>query len=139
MPKHTLLLALLALLTAAACQPTTQHEPQTTTYEYQPTDTTGMATDGQVLESLMKLDEVQATNKHIDSLSNHTKGVALQIVERPAENEQHSFVVKVGYDGDTRFETYYIFYVDGRTLAVSVEDLATGDIVPIAQWRAKTW
>ena len=56
------------------------------------------------------------------------------IVERPADGVPY-FSVKVGYDGDTRFETYYLFYVDAKTLEVKVEDIVSGEVLSLDEWR----
>ena len=96
-------------LAFTACQPTPKHTPQTTVYGNKGIDT-------------------------IDSLSNHTKGIALMIVERPNDGLPY-FSVKVGYDGDTRFETYYLFYVDPKTLAVKIEDILSGEVLTLDEWR----
>ena len=119
-----------------ACEPTVKQAPQTTVYENKGIDTTNLPTDDKVFDRIMEIAEVKESNRQIDSLSEHKKGVALMIVERPADGVPY-FSVKVGYDGDTRFETYYLFYVDAKTLEVKVEDIVSGEVLSLDEWRKR--
>ena len=121
-------------LAFTACQPTPKQAPQTTVYENKGIDTSNLPTDEKIFDQIMQIAEVQESNRQIDSLSNHTKGIALMIVERPNDGLPY-FSVKVGYDGDTRFETYYLFYVDPKTLAVKIEDILSGEVLTLDEWR----
>lgn len=136
MKKRYFALFLGIALTFAACQPTPKQAPQTTVYENTGIDTTNLPTDEKVFDRIMQIAEVQESNRQIDSLSNHTKGIALIIVERPSGGLPY-FSVKVGYDGDTRFETYYLFYVEPKTLDVKIEDILSGEVLTLDEWRKR--
>lgn len=73
-----------------------------------------------ITDVLMKLPFVIKSNNYIDSFSDHRNGIAF-LLENPGENETE-VSVQAGYDGNDRFETYYRFFVDPKTLEIKVYD-----------------
>lgn len=81
------------------------------------TDTT---LENKITAALLKLPFIIKSNSYIDSFSNHTHGISF-LLDEPAENET-DISVQAGYNGDQRFETYYRFFVNPKTLEIKVYD-----------------
>ncbi|MGZ3931797.1 MAG: hypothetical protein ACXVP0_10605, partial [Bacteroidia bacterium] len=89
--------------------------------------------EAKIMSTVMSLPEAEKAGRYIDSISNHTKGVG-GIIDGP-EPDKPEYGVRIGYNGDERFETYYFFYVDTITFRVKVQDVALDTILPIEDWR----
>ena len=74
-----------------------------------------------ITAALLKLPFVKKSDKYIDSISNHKHGIAF-LLEEPAKDET-DIPVQAGYNGNERFETYYRFFVNPKTLEVKVYDV----------------
>jgi hypothetical protein len=88
-----------------------------------------------ILKLIQQLPEFKKSDKYIDSLTNHKKGLDA-LIFKPAKGEKN-YNVQVGYNGTERFETYYNFYVDSTSYAIKVSDVIEGDIVPLDEWRMR--
>ncbi|MCV9927214.1 hypothetical protein OIU83_06100 [Flavobacterium sp. LS1R49] len=92
-------------------------------------------TEDQAIQVISELKEVQLQQKYIDSISNHTKGVSYMTDDKIIKNKSY-FEVATGYNGETRWETYNLFYVNKKNCNdIYVNEVVSGDIIPIAQWR----
>jgi hypothetical protein len=78
------------------------------------------ALESKITAALMKLPFVQKSNAYIDSFSNHRHGMAFMLDSSDNKNE---ISVQAGYNGEERFETYYHFYVDPKTMEITVYDM----------------
>lgn len=78
------------------------------------------ALESKITEALMKLPFVMKSNNYIDSFSNHQRGIAF-MMDEPQENET-DISVQAGYNGGERFETYYRFFVNPKTMEIQVYD-----------------
>jgi len=77
--------------------------------------------ENRITDELMKLPFVKKSDRYIDSFSNHQHGMAFMVDSlEPGEKE---VFVRAGYNGDERFETYYQFYVNPKTLEIKVYDV----------------
>jgi hypothetical protein len=81
---------------------------------------TDTALETKITEALMKLSFVKKSDAYIDSFSNHQHGIAF-MMDEPKENET-AISVQAGYNGGERFETYYRFLVDTKTMEIKVYD-----------------
>lgn len=88
-----------------------------------------------ILKLIQQLPEFKKSDKYIDSLTDHKKGLAA-LIFKPAKGEK-DYNVQVGYNGTERFETYYNFYVDSTSYAIKVGDAIEGDVVPLEEWRIR--
>lgn len=79
---------------------------------------------------LLKFPFVQKSNKYIDSMSNHKHGISFMLDNTKGENVS----VLAGYNSDERFETYYHFYVDPKTMAVTIYDPLTNKTLPVKDY-----
>ena len=87
-------------------------------YIHRFTDTT---LENRITDALLKLSFVKKANTYIDSFSNHRHGIAFMLDSLgKGENEIY---VQAGYNGEERFETYYQFYVNPKTLEIKVYDV----------------
>ena len=89
----------------------------TAKYIYNFTDT---ALENKITGALMKLPFVTKSSNYIDSFSNHKHGIAF-MMDEPQENEP-DISVQAGYNGGERFETYYRFFVNPKTMEIKVYD-----------------
>ena len=78
------------------------------------------ALDNKITALLLKQPVVIKINNYIDSFSNHKHSISF-MMDAPAANET-DIQVQAGYNGDERFETYYRFFVDPKTLEIKVYD-----------------
>ena len=133
---------LLFLLTVvAACNNSQTGEPavkdsvvQTTTgssakYIHSFTDTT---LENRITAALMQLTFVQKSDKYIDSFSNHKHGIAF-LMDKP-DAQEPDVAVQAGYNGDERFETYYRFFVNPKTLEIKVYDVAEDKKLTLSEY-----
>lgn len=84
---------------------------------------TDTALENKITAALLKLPFVIKSNTYIDSLSNHRHSMTFML-QNPASNET-DITVQAGYNGEQRFETYYRFYIDPKTLEIKVYDPVT--------------
>ena len=77
--------------------------------------------ENRITSALMKLSFVKKSNAYIDSFSNHRHGMAFMLDSLGSNENEIS--VQAGYNGDLRFETYYQFYVNPKTLEIKVLDV----------------
>ncbi len=77
--------------------------------------------EDKITAALRKLPFVKKSDKYIDSISNHKHGIAF-LLEEPAKDET-DIPVQAGYNGAERFETYYRFFVNPKTLEIKVYDV----------------
>lgn len=81
------------------------------------TDTT---LENKITAALMKLPFVMKSSNYIDSFSDHQHGIAF-MMDEPQKNEA-DISVQAGYNGGERFETYYRFFVNPKTMEIKVYD-----------------
>jgi hypothetical protein len=79
-----------------------------------------IALEEKITAALMKLPFVIKSNGYIDSISYHKHSIAFMMNE-PEANET-DIHVQAGYNGNERFETYYRFFVNPKTLQIKVYD-----------------
>ncbi|MGZ3866877.1 MAG: hypothetical protein ACXVC6_14145 [Bacteroidia bacterium] len=96
-------------------------------------DTSNSSVENKILDAVLALPEVETANAHIDSFSNHQHGIASMM--DPPEEGQTDYSVRVGYNGDERFEVYYFFEVNPVTFQIKIMDVDT--FIPIEQYRIK--
>ena len=89
--------------------------------------------EDKILNAIMSLPEVGKSNSYIDSISNHKKGIA-SIIDAP-ENGETDYSVRVGYNGDERFEVYYFFYVNQKTMQIKILDVITNSVMLYEDWH----
>jgi hypothetical protein len=80
------------------------------------------ALEDKITAALMKLPFVIKSNNYIDSLSNHKHSIAF-LMDEP-EAPETVIPVQAGYNGNERFETYYRFFVNPKTMEIKVYDAA---------------
>jgi hypothetical protein len=73
-----------------------------------------------ITAALLKLPFVIKSNNYIDSFSNHKHSLVFML-DNPAADET-DISVQAGYNGEQRFETYYRFFVNPKTLEIKVYD-----------------
>jgi hypothetical protein len=97
--------------------------------------TEDMTAEDMVFEVIESLPEYKEAAIQISALTNGQQSVSL-ILQEPNEEIQ-SYYVRVGYNQESWFETYYHFYVDPNTFEVTVEDVIEGDVVSLKTWRER--
>ena len=81
----------------------------------------------------MSLKEVIESDKHINAISHHKKGIAFMI-EEPNVDEK-DYYARVGYNGEERFETYYNFYINPTTKQITIDEPISGERLTLEEWR----
>ncbi len=137
------LLFLLLLITVAACNNTTDNQTATvkdSTVNISPVDSpsnyihtfTDTALEDKITAALRKLPFVIKSDKYIDSVSNHKHGIAF-LMDKP-EAPETDIPVQAGYNGNERFETYYRFFVNPKTMQIKVYDVAADKKLTIKEY-----
>ena len=85
-----------------------------------------------ITNALMKLSFVIKSDKYIDSFSNHKHGIAFMMDK--GEAGETDVQVQAGYNGHDRFETYYRFFVNPKTLEIKVYDVAEDKKLTIKEY-----
>jgi hypothetical protein len=85
-----------------------------------------------ITNALMKLPFVIKSDKYIDSFSNHKNGIAFMMDK--GEAGETDVQVQAGYNGHDRFETYYRFFVNPKTLQIKVYDVAEDKKLTIKEY-----
>lgn len=89
-------------------------------------------TEDQLLDSLRRISFVKESERYLDSLTNHKRGMAF-IVDTVSNNE---VTVRAGYNGNpTHFETYYIFTVNPQTFDIKVLETASGNQLTVSEYE----
>ncbi len=101
----------------------------TSSYIHAFTDT---VLETKITYALIKLPFVIKSDKYIDSLSNHKHGIAF-LMDKGEEGET-DVQVQAGYNGNERFETYYRFFVNPKTLEIKVYDIAADKKLTIKEY-----
>ncbi len=78
------------------------------------------ALENKITTALLQLPFVIKSDRYIDSFSNHKHGIAF-ILDDPDPNEP-DVSVQAGYNGAERFETYYRFFINPKTMEIKVYD-----------------
>lgn len=74
-----------------------------------------------ITNALMKLPFVIKSDRYIDSISNHQHGMAFMMDNTATPGADVD--VQAGYNSSERFETYYRFFVNPKTLEIKVYDV----------------
>ena len=88
--------------------------------------------EDKITSALMKLSFVIKSDKYIDSFSNHKHGIAF-LMDKP-EAPETDIPVQAGYNGNERFETYYRFFVNPKTMEIKVYDVADDKKLTIKEY-----
>ena len=88
--------------------------------------------ENKITSALMKLPFVKKSNTYIDSFSNHRHGIAFMLDSM--EKGETEIPVRAGYNGNMRFETYYFFYVNPKTLEIKVMDVVNDKKMSVKEY-----
>ena len=113
---------LLVLGTASLCR--AQHKQQVT-----------LTAEDSVRNLIEALPEVKEKDHVYDSLTNRVQNIIIKIT--PPDSVVNMFHVEAGYQGGTRFQPHFYFYVDLVSNMIYIEDLDRGDRTTIEEWRAR--
>ena len=86
-----------------------------------------------VISKVEALPEVRQAESYIDSFSNHKHGIAFRIANDPGKD--HYYLVQAGYNGDIRFETYFLFSVYVPGFEIKYFDVARDTAISLDVWR----
>jgi hypothetical protein len=81
------------------------------------------------------LPEVKEKDHVYDSLTNRVQNIIIKIT--PPDSVVRMFHVEAGYQGNSRFQPHFYFYVDLVNNMIYIEDLDKGDRTTIEEWRAR--
>lgn len=94
-------------------------------------------TEDEVVDLVLALPITQRANKQINEATKGQKGVSVMVEpEETIEHGQKYYVVRIGYNGNERYETYHLLYVNKQDKRdIRIEDPIEGTIIPLAQWK----
>lgn len=90
------------------------------------------ARENSIEDSLMKLPFIIESNRYIDSLSAHQRGIAFM-----RDTTDGRINIRAGYNGPERFETYYDFSIDPATNEIMILDPIFGDYITLKEYLKK--
>ena len=94
-------------------------------------------TEDEVVDLVLALPITQKVYSQIKKATQGQGGVSV-IVEpqEVVEQGQKYYVVRIGYNGNDRYETYHLLYVNKQDRSdIRIEDPIEGTIIPLAQWE----
>ena len=102
------------------------------------TDTTAQSlTEDQVVDLVFTLPITQKVHNQIRKATQGQRGVSVMVEPQEAiEQGQKYYVVRIGYNGNERYETYHLLYVNKQDKNdILVVDPIEATIIPLAQWE----
>lgn len=102
------------------------------------TDTTAQSlTEDQVVDLVFTLPITQKVHNQISKATQGQGGVSVIVEPQEAiEQGQKYYVVRIGYNGNERYETYHLLYVNKQDKNdILVVDTIEDTIIPLAQWE----
>ena len=102
------------------------------------TNTTAQSlTEDQVVDLVFTLPITQKVHNQIRKATQEQRGVAVIVdPQKTMNNGQEYYVVRMGYNGEDRYETYHILYVNKQDKNdILVVDPVEATIIPLAQWE----
>lgn len=89
----------------------------------------------QAENAVFELDEVKKKYNLIDSISNHKEGISFMSDSLELNGIQF-FEIRVGYNSELRFESYYTFYVEKENCSnIKIFEPIEGKIITLNDWR----
>ena len=97
----------------------------------------GIALSGEdsVRSMIEALPEVKEKDHVYDSLTNRMQQIIIKIT--PPDSSVNYYYVEAGYQGNSRFQPHFYFYVDLPNNIIYIEDWDHGDRTTIDQWRQR--
>ena len=94
-------------------------------------------TSEQALTLVANLPIAQRANKQINDFTQGRQGVSLLVEDSLTRmNGQEYYTVRIGYNGQDRYETYHILLVNKQDKKdIRIEDVVTAEMIPIEQWE----
>ena len=94
-------------------------------------------TSEQVLTLVANLPIAQRANKQINDFTQGRQGVSLLVEDSLTRmDSQEYYTVRIGYNGQDRYETYHILLVNKQDKKdIRIEDVVTAEMIPIEQWE----
>ena len=94
-------------------------------------------TSEQVLTLVANLPIAQRANKQINDFTQGRQGVSLLVENSLTDMDGQEYsTVRIGYNGQDRYETYHILLVNKQDKKdIRIEDVVTAEMIPIEQWE----
>ncbi|WP_298827068.1 hypothetical protein [uncultured Capnocytophaga sp.] len=102
------------------------------------TDTAAQSlTEDQVVDLVFTLPITQKVHNQISKATQGQRGVSVIVdPQKTMNNAQEYYEVRIGYNGEDRYETYHILYVNKQDKNdILVVDTIEDTIIPLAQWE----
>jgi hypothetical protein len=92
--------------------------------------------EDKAISKILALPEIKTKNRFIDSSTNHQRGIAIMVINKPANNKDY-FWIQAGNNTPLRFEPIYNFYVYLPNLEVKYFDPVNNQVISLQNWRKK--
>lgn len=88
------------------------------------------------LKIIIKLPEVQKESKFVDSIFSGKKRLSF-MTDSLEINDTSYYMIKTGFNGELHWETYTTFFIDKNNCKkILVDEVVSGDAIPLEEWRA---
>ena len=96
-----------------------------------------LLTEDEVVDLVLALPITPKVYSQIKKATQGQGGVSVIVEPQEAiEQGQKYYVVRIGYNGNERYETYHLLYVNKQDRSdIRIEDPIEGTIIPLAQWK----
>jgi len=94
-----------------------------------------LTAEDSVRSMIEALPEVKEKDHVYDSLTNRMQRIIIKIT--PPDSMVNYYYVEAGYQGNTRFQPHFYFYVDLANNMIYIEDWDHGDRTTLEQWRER--
>ena len=94
-----------------------------------------LTAEDSVRNMIEALPEVREKDHVYDSLTNRMQNIIIKIT--PPDTVLNMYHVEAGYQGNSRFQPHFYFYVDLINNMIYIEDLEKGDRTTLEEWRAR--
>jgi len=94
-----------------------------------------LTAEDSVRSLIESLPEVREKDHVYDSLTNRVQNIIIKIT--PPDSVVKMYHVEAGYQGNSRFQPHFYFYVDLSNNIIYIEDLDKGDRTTLEEWRAR--
>lgn len=92
-----------------------------------------LTAEDSVRSIIASLPEVQAKDKVYDSLTNRMQNIIIKVTA--PDSTVTLYRVEAGYQGNTRFQPHFYFFVDLVNDMIYIEDFDKGDRTTLDEWR----
>ncbi|WP_029902155.1 hypothetical protein [Prevotella sp. 10(H)] len=97
-------------------------------------DTLSTHLEDSLLDVILDLPEMKEFSKQIEKKTGGKHGAAAYMLP---EDSDSIYIVNVGFNGEEKFETSYVFHIDRKTYNISAFHQQSGKVYPLEDWQKR--